>query len=115
MYKRNRELFGEIISDIEGREYLDWKLSVIETAMRERMEAIERAIFKRIFVKHMTYKQIREAYHEKTLYDKAINKYRKSALLMIEREIKLRIAAGSFEKEMAEKLLLETKEGMGNE
>lgn len=93
--RRNREILREVIEDKAGQAYLYWKLDVVETAMRERMDSMERAVFKRLFVKHMTYKQIREACKKEKLFDRSINDRRKSALLMIEREIRLR--EGAFE------------------
>lgn len=108
--KRNRELFGEVVKDAEGRMYLAWKIDVVETAMQERMDALERAIFKRLFVKHMTYKQIREAYHKKVLYDKEINKRRRTALLMIEKELQLRDGAFEDWKDFTDKLMQEARE-----
>ena len=93
--RRNREIFREVMEDKEGQAYLYWKLDVVETAMRERMDSMERAVFKRLFVKHMTYKQIREACKKDKLFDRSINDRRRSALLMIEREIRLR--EGAFE------------------
>lgn len=108
--KRNRELYGSVINDVEGREYLAWKLSVIETAMQERMDAMERAVFKRLFLKHMTYQQIRDAYHKKTLHNFMISASRGSALEMIAKELALRDGAFEDGRIYTDKLMQEIKE-----
>ena len=88
--KRNHEILREVLNDTEGRRYLAWKLDIIETAKRERMDKFERGLFSRLFVKHRTYKQIREAYKGKRLYDCDINKARKTLLAAIADEVELR-------------------------
>lgn len=108
--RRNREIFREVMEDRDGQSYLCWKLDVIETAMRERMDSMERAVFKRLFVKHMTYKQIREACKKEKLFDRSINDRRKSALLMIEREIRLREGAFEDGKMYTDRLMQECRE-----
>ena len=40
--------------------YLCWKIEVVETAMRERMDQRERAIFIRIYVRGYTFSQLRK-------------------------------------------------------
>ena len=108
--KRNRELYGSIINDVEGREYLAWKLSVIETAMQERMDSMERAVFKRLFLKHMTYQQIREAYHKRTLHNRDISASRTSVLEMIAKELALRDGAFEDGRVFTDRLMQEIKE-----
>ena len=58
--KRNRELRREVLSDVDGRQYLYWMLDVVETAKAERMDRFERGLFERHYVRHWTYKMIRE-------------------------------------------------------
>ena len=77
--KRNHDLLRDVLKDTEARLYLKWKLGVVNIAMTERMDSMERNIFKRLYGKGMTYEQIRKAYNKKTLYNHAINKSRKSA------------------------------------
>lgn len=108
--RRNREIFREVMEDKEGQAYLYWKLDVVETAMRERMDSMERAVFKRLFVKHMTYKQIREACKKEKLFDRSINDRRRSALLMIKREIRLREGAFEDGKMYTDRLMQECRE-----
>jgi len=108
--RRNREIFREVMEDKDGQSYLCWKLDVVETAMNERMDSMERAVFKRLFVKHMTYKQIREACKKEKLFDRSINDRRKSALLMIEREIRLREGAFEDGKMYTDRLMQECRE-----
>ena len=108
--KRNRELLRDVGKDADGRQYLLWKIDVVETAMKERMDVLERAIFKRLFVKHMTYKQIREAYHRKTLHNFMISAAKKTALEMLEREIRLRMGTSEDGKEYTCKLIQECRE-----
>ena len=88
--KRSREILREALNNGDERQYIAWKLDVINTAMTERMQPMERNIFKRMYGKGMTYQQIREAYHKRVLYDKAINKHRKTALSLLEAEIRMR-------------------------
>ena len=92
--KRNHDILREVLNDTEGRLYLAWKLDIIETAKRERMDKFERGLFNRLFVKHRTYKQIREAYKGKRLYDRDISDARKSILKAIADEVELRDDGG---------------------
>ena len=109
--KRNREIRQEVLKDTEGRQYLYWKIDVIETAMAERMDSMEQNIFRRLFVKHMTYKQVREAYHKKKLYNRFISDKRSSALELIAEEIRLRSAEpDETETEWLNRLFIEVRE-----
>ena len=88
--KRNREILQEVLNDTEGRQYLAWRIGIIETAKRERMSKFERGIFDRLFVRHKSYKEIRDAYKAKRLYDRDINDARKSIITAIADEVELR-------------------------
>ncbi|CAK7037271.1 MAG: hypothetical protein BACD_00164 [Bacteroides rodentium] len=107
--KRNAEIIREATSDIEGRIYLEWKLDVIETAMRERLDKTERNICKRLYAKHMTYEQIRSACHEKKLYDHRINKARKEGYRALALEIEKRDGTSGTGKAMTDRLMQEAR------
>lgn len=108
--KRNAEIIREVTSDIKGREYLEWKLDVIDTAMRERLDKTERNICKRLYGKHMTYAQIRSACHEKKLYDHRINKARKEGYRALALEIEKRDGTSETGKLMTDRLMKEIRE-----
>lgn len=95
--KRNREILQEVLNDTEGRQYLAWKLDVINTAKAERMSRFERGIFDRLYLRRRSYKQIREAYKGKKLYDRDISDARKSILTAIADEVELRDDGGEEE------------------
>lgn len=88
--KRNRDILQEVLKNVDHRLYLNWMLDVINTAKTERMSKFERGLMDRLFVKHKSYRQIREAYKGKKLYDCDISKARKSILSAIADEIELR-------------------------
>ena len=88
--KRNRELRQEILADNEGREYLNWKIDIIGTALSERMDKFERGLFKRRYVEQWTYRRIRERYQVKKLYNRDISKACRAVISSIADEIQLR-------------------------
>ena len=70
---------------------------MINTAKAERMSRFERGIFDRLYLRHRSYKQIREAYKGKKLYDRDISDARKSILTAIADEVELRDDGGEEE------------------
>lgn len=46
-------------------EYVDWKLDIVETAFRERMNDLQRRIFKLVFIQGLSFREIRAALQEK--------------------------------------------------
>ena len=107
--KRNREILRDVLNDTENRLYLAWKLDVVNTAKAERMNRFERALFERLFVRHRTYRQIREAYKGKKLHDRDINDARKSILAAIADEVELRDDGCAEEGAYIEKLTREVR------
>lgn len=67
--KMNRKLRREMAETVKEYGYLCWKIEVVETAMRERMEQKERAIFERMFVRGKSYRQVCKAYKKGTLHN----------------------------------------------
>ena len=110
--KRNRQILKEIIKDAENRQYLCWKIDVIETAVRERTGTFERGLFKRHYAQGWTYKKIRERYSKKKLYNRDISR----ACRIIQDAIADEIEARSYRDDEAGwtgKLLREAKDETG--
>lgn len=89
MARKQREMDAEKKWCEERLQYLTWGIGVVDTAMKERMTAKERAIFQRLFFREKTYREIRQAYKGK-LYDRQISTCRKAALEAVADEINLR-------------------------
>lgn len=66
--KMNRRLRREMDETVKEYGYICWKIEVVETVMRERMDKMERAVFERMFVKGKSYRQICKAYKKGTLH-----------------------------------------------
>lgn len=66
--KMNRWLRWEMDETVKEYGYICWKIEVVETAMRERMDKMERAVFERMFAKGKSYRQICKAYKKGTLH-----------------------------------------------
>ena len=86
--KMNRRLQREKEETVQDHAYLCWKIEVVETAMRERMDEMEQAVFTRIFVRGYTFAQVKKAYR-KRLHNAQICKYKAAALRAIADEIAL--------------------------
>ena len=67
--KMNRKLHREMDESVKEYGYLCWKIEVVETAMRERMDQRERAIFERMFARGKSYRQVCKAYKRGTLHN----------------------------------------------
>lgn len=74
----------------DGRQYLAWKIDVIETAKKERMEKLERGLVKRYYSEHWTYKRIRERYMKKKIHNHDISKACKNIITALADEVALR-------------------------
>lgn len=78
--KVNRKLRREMDESVKEYGYLCWKIEVVETAMRERMDKKERAIFERIFTKGKSYRQVCKAYKKGTLHNNQLYILRRRCL-----------------------------------
>lgn len=78
--KMNRKLRWEMDESVKEYGYLSWKIEVVETAMRERMDKKERAIFERIFTKGKSYRQVCKAYKKGTLHNNQLYILRRRCL-----------------------------------
>ena len=56
----------ERLADAENLRYIEWKVSVIEHTLRERLNDMERPIFRLSYGKRMNYKEIKEVYKRNT-------------------------------------------------
>ena len=112
--KRNREILREVLDDSEGRRYLYWKLDVVETAKAERMDAFERGLFDRHYVRGWTYKMIREGFTKKKLYNRNISQACKHILGALGDEVEARSYI-ECEAELAECLLREAEYGQNGD
>lgn len=78
--KMNRKLRREMDESVKEYGYLCWKIALVETAMRERMDKKERAIFERIFTKGKSYRQVCKAYKKGTLHNNQLYILRRRCL-----------------------------------
>ena len=67
--KMNRRLQWEMEETVKEYDYLVWKIEVVETALAERMDGKERAVFERLFAKGKSYRQVCKAYKKGTLHN----------------------------------------------
>ena len=86
--KMNRKLHREMDESVKEYGYLCWKIEVVETAMRERMDQRERAIFERMFARGKSYREICKAYKRGTLHNKQVSQIKQRCLQAIANHLK---------------------------
>lgn len=86
--KMNRRLRREMDDSVKEYGYLCWKIEVVETAMRERMDQRERAIFERMFARGKSYREICKAYKRGTLHNKQVSQIKQRCLQAIANHLK---------------------------
>lgn len=86
--KMNRRLRREMDESVKEYGYLCWKIEVVETAMRERMDQRERAIFERMFARGKSYREICKAYKRGTLHNKQVSQIKQRCLQAIANHLK---------------------------
>ena len=91
--KVNRKLRREMDESVKEYGYLCWKIALVETAMRERMDKKEQGIFTRIFVRGYTFSQLKKAY-KKRLCNRQICVAKEAALKALADEITVRSVLG---------------------
>ena len=91
--KVNRKLRREMDESVKEYGYLCWKIALVETAMRERMAQMERAIFIRVYARGYTFSQLKKAY-KKRLCNRQICEAKEAALKVLADEITVRSVLG---------------------
>ena len=91
--KMNRKLRREMDESVKEYGYLSWKIALVETAMRERMDQMERAIFIRVYAFGYTFSQLKKAY-KKRLCNRQICAAKEAALKALADEITVRSILG---------------------
>ena len=91
--KMNRKLRREMDESVKEYGYLCWKIALVETAMRERMDQMERAIFIRVYARGYTFSQLKKAY-KKRLCNRQICAVKETALKALADEIIVRSVLG---------------------
>lgn len=86
--KMNRKLRREMDESVKEYGYLCWKIEMVETAMRERMDQRERAIFERMFARGKSYRQVCKAYKKGTLHNKQVSQIKQRCLQAIANHLK---------------------------
>ena len=86
--KMNRRLQWEMEETVKEYDYLVWKIEVVETAMRERMDKKEQAIFERMFARGKSYRQVCKAYKKGTLHNKQVSQIKQRCLQAIANHLK---------------------------
>lgn len=86
--KMNRRLHREMVETVMDYAYICWKIEVVETAMRERMDKKERAIFERLFVRGNSYRQICKAYKKGNLHLYQVHDSKEKCIQVIANHLK---------------------------
>ena len=86
--KMNRKLRREMDESVKEYGYLCWKIEVVETAMRERMDKMEQAVFERMFARGKSYRQVCKAYKKGTLHNKQVSQIKQRCLQAIANHLK---------------------------
>lgn len=86
--KMNRRLRREMDDSVKEYGYLCWKIEVVETAMRERMDKMEQAVFERMFARGKSYRQVCKAYKKGTLHNKQVSQIKQRCLQAIANHLK---------------------------
>ena len=86
--KVNRKLRREMDESVKEYGYLCWKIALVETAMRERMDKKEQAIFERMFARGKSYRQVCKAYKKGTLHNKQVSQIKQRCLQAIANHLK---------------------------
>ncbi|HIR70966.1 MAG TPA: hypothetical protein IAA55_06775 [Candidatus Pullilachnospira gallistercoris] len=86
--KMNRKLRREMDESVKEYGYLCWKIALVETAMRERMDKMEQAVFERMFAKGKSYRQVCKAYKKGTLHNKQVSKIKQRCLQAVANHLK---------------------------
>ena len=92
--------------------YLDWKADLIQRVVKERLGDMERPIFRLIYGKRMTFREVREVYHRNTgmsLTNAEIVKVKKQILENFMKEL-LFSDTYDDEREYMDQLIAETEE-----
>lgn len=91
--KMNRKLRREMDESVKEYGYLSWKIALVGTTLRERMDKMERAIFIRVYVRGYTFSQLKKAY-KKRLCNRQICEAKEAALKALADEITVRSVLG---------------------
>ena len=86
--KINRRLRRDMEKAVKDHAYLCWKIEIVETAMQERMDKKERAIFERVFVRGKSYREICKAYKKGTMPNKQVIQLKRNCIQAIENHLK---------------------------
>ena len=109
MERRRAELRHNAAELTDYLAYLEWKIGIVEVAMRERMTRLQRGIVKQYYLLHKTYRQMKESYKGARLHNQTISVEKKITLEMIAMEIKT--ASLNDNGEYVHKLMEEVEKG----
>ncbi len=73
MRRKQEEYNREHDRCLQECKYVDWKLDTIETAIRERMDGLQRHVFRLVFVQGLTFRETREILGEKVCNRKIVD------------------------------------------
>ena len=86
--KMNRKLRWEMQETVKEYGYLSWKIEIVETAMTERMDGKEQAVFERLFARGKSYRQVCKAYKKGTLHNKQVSLIKKKCVQAVADHLK---------------------------
>ena len=85
--KRRRQLQREAEAMASELDYINWKISIVEAAMENRMTKNDAVFFRMMFVKGRTYREIRNAYKRGNIYDHDVKKRKDQVLQAVADQI----------------------------
>lgn len=87
--KRRKQIKREMGNAQYALDYLNWKIDVVDTAVTERLTKFEKSIFLRLFIRHWTFREIRQAYRKK-LYNWQITAAENQIIAAVAAELQTR-------------------------
>ena len=107
MRRKQEEYNREHDRCLQECEYVDWKLDTIETAIRERMDGLQRRVFRLVFVQGLTFRETREILGDKVCNRKIVDA-KKMIWQQISKELQVQALTNS---RYVKRLMTEEKEG----
>lgn len=117
--KRQREITQELFTSemLDHIAFLDWKISIVETAMAERMTKLQKAIYQLLFFKGYSYSQLIKGNKGKRALNKwKINHEKNGALREVTEEVEAAAryenrSGSGFMKELMEEVRMDVIKG----
>ena len=113
--RRQADYLLERENCVRELEYTEWKIAMIESVMNERMDEMQRPVFRLIYLHHKTFKEVEKIYRESlhrrkaALYDCDIIRIKEAILTHFKTELEWRSSLGE-DREMMHRLIEEVRD-----